>query len=102
MCKTGSENRAGQKRADVTHAQQEGISELFNKTQNLESKILLTASQTPRMGRERPRHMISNPDKTLAFRESIPSMHQGIFALKINCMKFLLNLEEKKMHVDLQ
>ncbi len=31
-------------------------------------------------GRERPRHMISNPNKTLAFRASVPSMHQGIFA----------------------
>lgn len=59
----------------------------FSTKHKLESKILLTASQTPRMGRERPRHTISNPNKTLAFRVSIPSMHQGIFAWKINCMK---------------
>lgn len=39
MCKTGSENRAGQKRADVTRAQQEGISELFNKTPTREQDI---------------------------------------------------------------
>lgn len=71
----------------------------FSRKHELESKILLTASQTPRMGRERPRHMISNPNKTLAFRASVPSMHQGIFAWKKKMHEYFW---AEKMHLDLE